>query len=439
MPVTVGDLTGGEIISYDLQVNFDPAVIQPSGAGYDIAGTLSNAMSITPNTGNSGHLIISAFQGTFLAGSGTLINLKFTAVGTAGQSTALTFADYTDAASVFHPAFQFNEATPSSTTTNGSVTLTGISISGTVTYGNAVGAPNPRFVSNVTISGAGSPSVSTTSAAPGANAGQYALSGFGPGAYTVTPAKTGGVNGITSFDAGRIAQHVSGSSLLTGNALIAADVSNNGIVSSFDAAQLSSYVVTSSGGGITGTWKFLPANRSYASITSSISGEDFTAVLMGEVSGNWTNTGARPADNVGPDSPAVTAPRVTTAANGEILVPVNVENIVNKGIIAYEFDLRYDPSVIQPMGDPVDVIGTVSRGLTTTVNATEPGLLRVSVYGPMAIDSNGLLLNLRFKAIGTEGSVSSLTWERFMFNEGDSATLTAGGQVEIIDPTTMVQ
>ncbi|MBK8465463.1 MAG: peptidase [Chloracidobacterium sp.] len=439
VPITVGDTTGSEIISYDLQVTFDPAVLQPSGALYDTAGTLSSAMSITPNANYAGHLIISAFQGVPLTGSGTLINLKFTAVGSSGQSTELNFEDYTDPASIFHTGFQFNEGIPACATTNGSVTVLGVAISGTVTYGNAIGAPTPRYVSNVTISGAGSTNVSTTTAAPGVNAGQYALSGFGAGAYTVTPTKVGGVNNITSFDAGRISQHVSGTSFLTGNQLLVADVSNNGSVSSFDAAQIASYVVTGLNGGLTGTWKFLPASRSYGTVGSSIAGEDYSALLMGEVSGNWTNTGARPAARTEIDSPAVCAGRITAMPNSEVLVPVSVEGVVNKGIIAYEFDLRYDPTVIQPMNNPVDVIGTVSRGLTAVTKTDEPGLLRVAVYGPMAIDSNGLLLNLRFTVVGTAGSASPLSWESFMFNEGDSATLTANGLIEIRDPANMMQ
>lgn len=439
VPVSVGDVTGWEVISYDFQVTFDPAVMQPSATSYDATGTLSSGMLITPNTDNAGHLIISAFQSAAITGAGTLINLKFTAVGTSGQSTALTFEDYTDPGSVPHPAFQFNEGTPSSSTTNGSVTLSGVSISGTVTYGNAIGAPSPRFVSNVTVSGAGSPNVSTTTAAPGPNAGQYALSGFGGGAYTVTPTKTGGVNNISSFDAGKVAQHVAGISTLTGNAFLVADVSNNGGVSSFDAAQIANYVVSGGNPGTTGTWKFAPVSRSYASVSSSISGEDYVALLMGEVSGNWTNTGARPANNVSAESPAVSAPRLTTTANGEVLVPVNVENIVNKSVIAYEFDLRYDPSVIQPQENPVELIGSVSRGLIAVAKTDEPGLLRVAVYGPMPIESNGLLLTLRFTAIGTPGTASPLTWERFMFNEGDSATLTASGEVAIIDPAISLQ
>ena len=431
VPITVGDTTGAEIISYDLQITFDPAVIQPSGTLYDVAGTLSSSMSITPNANYSGHLIISAFQGLPLEGAGTLINLKFTVVGSSGQSTELNFEDYTDPASIFHTGFQFNEGIPASTTANGSVSVLGVAISGTVTYGNAIGSPNPRFVSNVTISGAGSTNVSTTTGAPGVNAGQYALSGFGPGAYVVTPTKTGGVNNITSFDAARISQHVSGVSLLTGNQLLVADVSNNGGVSSFDAGQIASYVATGMNGGLTGTWRFLPASRSYGSVGSSIAGEDYEALLMGEVSGNWTNTGARPAPNAGPASSAVTAPRLSAMPGSEIYVPVSVEGILNKGVIAYEFDLRYDPAVIQPTDNPVDLIGTVSRGLTAVAKTDEPGLLRVAVYGPMEIDSNGLLLNLRFSVVGTNGSMSPLSWVSFMFNEGDEATLAADGQIEI--------
>lgn len=165
------------------------------------------------------------------------------------------------------------------------------SISGTITYGNAIGNPNPRFVSNVLLTGIGSPNVFGTTDFPN---GTYTLTGFGAGSYSVTPTKTAGVNGITSFDAARVAQHAAGAVSLTGNQLLVADVSNNGQITSFDAAQIAKFVTGSPPFGITGTWKFIPVNRSYASVTSSVTGEDFIALLMGEVSGNWANTGARP-------------------------------------------------------------------------------------------------------------------------------------------------
>jgi len=41
------------------------------------------------------------------------------------------------------------------------------------------------------------------------------------------------------------------------------------------------------------------------------------------------------------------------------------------------------------------------------------------------------LLNLKFTAVGAPGSVSPLTWERVMFNEGDPGTLATDGTVEL--------
>ena len=79
----------------------------------------------------------------------------------------------------------------------------------------------------------------------------------------------------------------------------------------------------------------------------------------------------------------------------------------------------------------MDVADTVSRGLIAVANPNEPGLLRVVLYGPLPIDKNGLLLNLRFNAVGAPGSVSPLTFERMMFNEGDPGTLVTDGMVQL--------
>ena len=239
--------------------------------------------------------------------------------------------------------------------------------------------------------------------------GAYALTGFGLGSYTVTPSKTTGQNSITSFDAAKVAQHAAGINLLTANQLIAADVSANGTVTSFDAGYIGKYAVATPPYGITGTWKFIPVNRTYPSVTSTLTGQDYTAFLMGDVSGNWANSPARPSENEltaadnsdGPVRPIeVALPNVVTAVGDKLVLPVRIDGAADKGIISYEFDLRYDPSVIQPLSDPIDITETVSRSLMTVVNANEPGLLRVVVYGPMPIDENGVLLNLRFTAVG---------------------------------------
>lgn len=356
-------------------------------------------------------------------GSGGIFSLDYT-VGQTVAGNMVSGAPY-DITPGFWP-----DSSPAATS---SPTPPSVSISGTVTYGNAVsGPPPPRFVSNVLISGAGSPAVSVLSDFPGGN---YSLSGFGSGAYAVTPSKTGGVNGISSFDAAKIAQHVAGIVNLTGNQLVVADVSGNGAVSSFDAGQIARYVTSSPPFGTAGTWRFSPANRNYASIISTIAGDDYTALLMGEVSGNWTNTGARPVEsNIGDKSERninVTFPHLVILADSEVSIPVSVQGAANKGIIAYEFVLRYDPSVIQPKAVPVELAGTISNRLTAVVNAEEAGILRVAVYGVEPINENGILLNLNFNTVGVSGSNSLLTLERIMFNEGDPVAKTINGQIDL--------
>ncbi len=310
---------------------------------------------------------------------------------------------------------------PTPTATPASPTITG-----TITYGNSIGAPSQRFISSVFISGAGSTPVTTFTNA----AGSYALTGFGSGSYTVTPSLSGSQNGaITSFDAARIAQHATGLNPLSGSQLTVAEVSGNGTISSFDAGQVARFVVAVPASGSTGNWIFSPVNQTYPSVTSSIAGQDYVGLLMGEVSGNWLGAGARTFD-AQKTSTTVRAPKISIPANKEFVVPVVIRGAAGKNIISYEFDLRYDPLVMRPLENPIGLTGTVSRGLMSVSNTTQPGLLRIVAYGPLPIDENGILLNLRFTAVGAIGSASPLTWERIMFNEGLPITAT-NGQVEL--------
>ena len=439
IPITVGDTTGQQIISYDLNIDFDPSKIQPASPPVDVSGTLSTTMSITPNSNYPGHLIVSAFQGQPLSGAGTLIKLRFNVVGTPGQSTSLTFADFTDPTSIFHPGFMFNEGDPAASITNGSVTVTSGtsgSISGIVTYGNAIGAPSTRFVNNVMVrSTAGSPPVSGMSDP----FGFFLVSGFGSGSYTITPEREDDTSGaITAFDAALIARHVIAVQRIAGTQLAVADVSGNGIVNSFDAGLIASFVNASPfPNGLTSKWRFIPESKTYSSVAGNITGEDFTSLLMGDVSGSWGVTAPRPVDGPHTKVDALTEnivvkmPDLISQTGKEILLPVIVDGIETKNVISYEFELRYDPSVIQPHVNAVEVAGTVSRGLTVAVNPSKPGLLKVAVYGAMPINENGVLLNLRFTSIGIDGAVSPLSFERIMFNEGEPQVTAPDGKIEV--------
>lgn len=166
------------------------------------------------------------------------------------------------------------------------------SIAGTVSYGITSANQPAKFVSHVLFSAAGvSPSTAVTG-----NSGAYLLENLRIGeVYTVTPTKTGDVNGITPFDATLVLRHVAaggtGANALSANQQLAADTNNSGTVTPFDATQILRFVAANqqtANTGAVGNWRFDPTSRAYPALNGSLSNQDYTAILIGEVSGSWT-------------------------------------------------------------------------------------------------------------------------------------------------------
>src|SRR5439155_3896489 len=129
---------------------------------------------------------------------------------------------------------------------------------------------------------------------------------------------------------------------------------------------IANYVVGNSPSGVSGNWIFLPTTMTHPFV--GMNTDNYDALLMGDVTGNWCD----PATGVFPCSPsgsvggggrpvngskrltAIRAGQVTAPANGDVVIPVSVSGTTNKGIIAYQFDLSYDASVIRPQTNPVD-------------------------------------------------------------------------------------
>jgi hypothetical protein len=127
----------------------------------------------------------------------------------------------------------------------------------------------------------------------------------------------------------------------------------------------------------------------------------------------------------------LSAPRMSVAEQSDVVVPLEITDTTGVGIIAYQFNLTYDPAVLQIDSVPIDIEGTLSESMAFAVNPNTPGLLRVAVYGAYPLTGAGVLLNLRFKAIGASGSVSDLIWEEVLVNEGDPEQTTTNGSVAI--------
>lgn len=163
-------------------------------------------------------------------------------------------------------------------------------ISGTITYGITSGKQSPKLISSVLMSVSGSSTFSANTDSLGA----YLLKDLPAGGqYTVTPSKTGNLNGITAFDATLALRCVAAGNActLTANQRIAADTDNNGSITGFDVTQIlrfAAITVQSPATGEVGNWKFSPNQRTYQSVNNSLSGENYEAVLVGDVDGSWT-------------------------------------------------------------------------------------------------------------------------------------------------------
>jgi uncharacterized protein (TIGR03437 family) len=418
VPINVSDTTGRGALSYDAALSFNTSVLRLQNPPFDRTGTLSANLNVTTNSPSAGRLNISGFSSSPLTGSGVLLYLKFDVIGSLNSCSDLNWI-----------SFRFNEGAPCSTTSNGRACATGGgSIAGAVSYC----ASSPvKPVPGVTITAAGAPQGSATTD----NSGNYQLPNLGAGPYTLTPAKTGDANGITSFDAAQIAQHVVQIITLNACQQAAADTSGNGQITSFDAAFIAQYVVgITNPDNKTGTWKFLPPSRAYASLNGSQTAQNFDAVLMGELTGNWMASGgnnllAGESLNrrraLSPAQVAISLPQMSAATGSSVTIPITVGDLTGRNFLSFDFDLTYDASVLQAQQQPTDSTDTLARNLTITANAT-PGRLRVSAFGAQAMTGAGTLLKLKFNVTGAAGTGTALTWQQFIFNETAQTSLTNG-------------
>jgi hypothetical protein len=354
------------------------------------------------------------------------------------------------------------------------------SISGAVTYGITPTGQAAKFVPGVSVNATGASSVSALTT----GTGDYSLANLiSGGNYLVTPSKSGNVNGISSFDASLVARRAANTVTLTPNQMIAADASGNGAVSSFDASLIARTAAGIANTGIAGQWKFAPASRRYSSLTASQTGQNYDAILMGEVSGNWlapsggTTAGSPSAEETAqsdrqeeehyqfkgfdpvpvPDQADsqsevtaaadaqqatvnVSLPANSTASNGTtVIIPVTVGDTTGAGIFSFDFTVTFDPNVLQLASPAFDTTGTVAgaAGFTITPNAGT-GQLTISGFGSQALSGAGTLINLRFTVVGTSGTATGttgLTFTSFVFNEGDPAAATTPGRFSVTGTT----
>jgi hypothetical protein len=452
VPVLLSDVTDQGVISADITLEFNPAVLAATSVA---AGTLTAGCTVTPNP-TPGRITISVYCSDPLTGSGSLAEVTFDVVGALGESSPLQFSWGV-----------LNEGTPEVCRDNGLFAIPEVGdIEGRVLYYRDSGAgaePGTEPVEGMAVSLSGSGPAVPDSVATDAS-GYYVLSGkpFGE-TYTITGSKAGGFGAgvISSFDAALNAQDVVGIITLTPGQRLAADVSGNGADSSFDSALIAQFAIGlitefPVAAAVGSDWFLVPVpasvpnqtvhppdpaaasqgSISYAPLAGSAADQDFLAGLFGDVSGNF-QAGAAPAGTESATFQDKRKPQrggrgarlsvaSVAAAPGEIF-QVSIDADRAEGAIAFDLLLRFDPTVVQPLSVE---LGYAASAFSLTSNLTEPGRVRLGLFDSQPLPGSGTIAIVTLQAVGQVGDQTMLDLEGSL-DEGRLAATSRPGKVRV--------
>jgi hypothetical protein len=353
-----------------------------------------------------------------------------------------------------------------------------VTLSGAIIYGTTPAGQTAQLVSNVSLTATGGSSANTTTNSNGS----YTLENLlRYEQYTVTPSKSGNANGITPFDATLVLRCVAAGNgcALSANQKLAADTNNSDSITPFDATQILRYVAANqqtTATGQVGNWKFSNAPRNYQSLFNSLADQNYEAILVGEVSGNWTppanlasaekdeniaitalnesnaasiiESADSTFDNLSSEINATTIETKAFSPSGEskanentILVPIMLANDTGKSVSSYNFAVLFDSGAMQvDFSKPFETSGTLSDGGNFTIvsDTNTPGRIGIAAVSRNGIvETSGTLLNLRFKIIGaaknTITTASGLAFLRGVrIEDNDGAAIIAAGKNDLL-------
>jgi len=415
MPLSVSNVAG--LRAVDATISFDSSVLSVREVK---TGALTFGWSVETNTDTPGRVDISMAHSSAVTGSGVLAVISFDVVGDPGDQADITIDEVS-----------LNEGSIAYGSVAGSFVVRELlTVSGSISYyagGPASTVPRTLLV----LKEEGVKSYSDTSD----EAGQYSIANVTTGNYTLTPSKNNDIAQITAHDASLVLQAAAGKLPLSVNATLAADATCNGEVTSMDA----SYILEKSVGlrevpfpGAGKAWHFVPDNRTYDPLETDRSNQNFTAILIGDVSGNWQPAGdqstAQTAHPANEQSAKLVLPQISAKAGATTAVPLYVE-LTDAELYSMDLTVSYDPNVITLASV---LPGDAAEKMMFAVNtqpATGGGRIQIGLAGAEPVTQNGTLVELSLEIGEMSNEASPISLLRAQINEGAIETCTEDGSV----------
>lgn len=288
-----------------------------------------------------------------------------------------------------------------------------VSISGQVAYYQG-GGP----VRDVRVNHTGLAAGSDTSGADG----RYSIASvpYGDSPLVVPDTLFGGLESaratVLSYDAALTARFVMGVAGLSAGQQAAADVNGDGRLTIMDAVHIARFAVgyAPAAGSSLGQWRFTPESRQYEKVMSDIPGQDYTALLIGDVHGGY-DASAVPRTS---EPPIWEVEVLETERSGEdLLVPLQVQG---PPMLSMDVICSHDPSL--------EFIGAQKQGsirdFQMQTRSERPGALRIGVYSGIPGDGRQAAMILHFRDKG-HAADRTLTIHRIHVNDRNLGSLAA--------------
>jgi len=130
---------------------------------------------------------------------------------------------------------------------------------------------------------------------------------------------------------------------------------------------------------------------------------------------------------LGQDTIQVSLPDASGKIGESVMIPVTTEDLTGQNVTSFGFSVVYDADVVDITG--VDDNGTLSEGMSFSVNPDVADTIRISAASATAIQGSGTLVNLTADYVGT--GTSDIELINFQFNEGTPADTTLNGSVTV--------
>ena len=243
---------------------------------------------------------------------------------------------------------------------------------------------------------------------------------------------------ITAFDASLVLSSLLGRHTLDACDSIAADVTGNNEITSFDVSNILRHVVGQEVAGLTGTWTFLPDQMCFSDLQSDQKNVTVHGVIYGDVSQNWPGLPGAGVPKVVVQIPPVGAAAGTQFESILFASSLTLTRLDSLDIYSYQMQIDFDPSLLQVTSISDTGLFLEGWGALFFDIDNESGRLHIAKAGtfplPWSGNSSAPLVRIGFRVNprASSGTSSSLNFASMIFNEGTPWAETRNGPFKVL-------